>query len=215
LSPPKAVSTASACFGRPFPSGPMQRLPLAHLEGLVEDLEKGNEGGLSIWRFIVRSDAGAAVVVEIRGSEIHGALREGDRVSVSDTGRSGDVLCPNSFRNDTLKLTVSALRPGHIRQLAGKFGITAVTAVISTLVSVGVTAAIAGSSASQAPPGEPSTPSVSVGGLLFLAMVLFVFLWVLWFAIWGRRWPGGLRLAGTLAIALAALVSIPVGLAVR
>jgi hypothetical protein len=107
------------------------------------------------------------------------------------------------------------MHSGRTRQVAGKFGMTVVTAAISTLVSAAVTAVFAGQKGSSAAPGRPSAPSLTVVELLLLAALLFVVLWLVWFAIWGRRWHGGMRLAGTLAIGLGALLTLPIGLAVR
>jgi hypothetical protein len=189
----------------------------------VEGLEKSGERGVT-WRFILRLPDGSADVVELQGDEIHGALRDGDEVRVRETDRKRgeDVLHPQSLENQTLGVRVTVHRGGSARRLGKELGKTAATAVVSSLSAAAVTLALAGGNQAEQVPEAPGDgaapsdePSLTVTELAGLSVFEFVVLWLIWFAIWGRRWHRRAQALGTAAIAAAALLAFAIGLAVR
>jgi hypothetical protein len=115
------------------------------VRGVVEGLEKSGERGVT-WRFVLRLADGSAAVVELQGDEVHGALRDGDEVSLSDAGwkRGGEVLSPRSVENQTLGVTITVRRAGSAQRLGAELGKTAATAIVSSLSAAAVTLVIAG-----------------------------------------------------------------------
>jgi len=194
----------------------------------VEGLEKSGERGVT-WRFILRLPDGSAEVVELQGEEIHGALRDGDEVRVRETDRKRgeDVLRPHSLENQTLGVRVTVRRGGSARRLGKELGKTAATAVVSSLSAAAVTLVLAGGNEAgqePAPGGRPvpgdgaaasDEPSLTVSELAGLSVFEFVVLWLIWFAIWGRRWHRRAQALGTAAIAAGALLAFAIGLSVR
>ncbi len=177
----------------------------------MEGLEKTGERGVT-WRFILRLADGSAAVVELQGDEVHGALRNGDtvRLSEADPKRGGEVLSPKSVENESLGVRVTVRRPGSARRLGTELGKTAATAVVSSLAAAAVTLALSSGGGAV----EGGEPSISVGGLAGLSVFEFVVLWLIWFAIWGRRWKRRAQAWGTAAIAASALLAFAIGVAV-
>ena len=196
------------------------------MRGVAEGLEKSSERGVT-WRFILRLPDGSAEVVELQGEEIHGALRDGDEVRVRETDRKRgeDVLHPQSLENQTLGVRVTVRRGGSARRLGKELGKTAATAVVSSLSAAAVTLVLAGGNEAgqePAPGGGPvprdgvsDEPSLTVSELAGLSVFEFVVLWLIWFAIWGRRWHRRAQALGTAAIAAGALLAFAIGLSVR
>jgi hypothetical protein len=180
------------------------------VEGVVEGLEKSSERGVT-WRFILRLADGSAAVVELQGDEIHGALRDGDEVRLLETPRGKEVLSPRAVENRTLGVTITVRRAGSARRLGRELGKTAATAVVSSLSAAAVTLVLTGGAGDTAAPSDE--PSGGAGGFAVLSVLEFVVLWLVWFAIWGRRWRRPAQAWGTAAIAAGALLGAAIGIA--
>ena len=190
------------------------------MKGRVKRLEK-SDGKPVRWRFVLRRNDKPAVVVELEGDEIHGSLSDGDEVEIQDgeLGGQSDVISPLALENKTLGIPVSVHRVGSARRLGRSLGTTAATAVVSTIVAAAVTLAVAslagGKGASSSGDRnfiEPNS-SISARWWAVFAVIEFVLLWMIWFAIWGRRWQKSARVWGTLGIAVAALIAFLIGVA--
>jgi hypothetical protein len=193
------------------------------VQGVVESLEKGTERGLVTWRFMVRLAEGSAVVVELRGEEVHGVLRDGDEVRLDDeASRRADVLTPRLVENKTVGVDITVHREPPVRRMGAYLGKTVATTVVSSLAAAAVTVALTSSSGDEAPapaaPGEPlpiapSDEPLGVGDIAVLSILEFVVIWLIWFIIWGRRWTKPARRWATGGIAASACLAFALGIA--
>jgi hypothetical protein len=210
------------------------------IRGRVEGLEKSTEGQLVIWRFVVRrAGQSPGLVVELRGERVLGALYEGNDVELADAESSaGSVLTPGSIENRTLGAPVSVKG----RSTAWRLSKGVFTTAVSATTASAVTAVVVGGgdggggdggglnhsggggnglpgsgnlAPSPTPTPMPESDSVSTVALLGLAAVEFVVLWLLWYAVWGRRWPRRAQAWTTAGIAASAVVAFFIGLGVR
>jgi hypothetical protein len=201
------------------------------MQGVVERFERSTSGRLVTWSFIVRPTQGPAVVVELRGEGVHGALSDGDEVRVDDDSkRDGDVLVPRLVENRTVGVNITVQQQAAALRLGAHLGTTAATTLVSSLAAAAVTLVLSagseggdGGDSSPAttapgngpPPSEPTAgSSISVGTLALLAVLEFVVIWVLWFVVWGRRWSKAARAWATGGIAAGVLLVFAIGVAV-
>ena len=170
----------------------------------------------------MRPVQGPAVVVELRGEEIHGVLSDGDDVRIDDDSkRDADVLVPRVIKNETVGVNVTVHQQAAAVRLGAHLGTTAATTLVSSLAAAAVTLALSGREGDDAAPIDPGpgpTPSgdssIDVGGLALLGVAEFLVLWLVWFVIWGRRWRRAARAWATGGIAAGVLVAFAIGIAV-
>lgn len=157
------------------------------------------------WEFLLRREDGEAVNVELRG-EVHGTVREGDRVELLESReiRSQEVTVVSRLRNETLRSTVIAttpswrhkaaafLMPTSIWQPIGGIGATLLTLLVTTggasdppRPSIGPTATPTPGATSTPAPSPIPSDEVGDGGTGVLIAVIavgvaaLVVLWVL------------------------------------
>jgi hypothetical protein len=94
---------------------------MPQLAGVARNVRIERESGEVVLRFVLESDGGGRVPVEIRGRRVLGVLDDGDQVSFSvrQVRDRGGVARPDRIENRSTDSVVRVQRRGCLRQVGG------------------------------------------------------------------------------------------------
>ena len=178
------------------------------MEGVARRVRIDNEGAGCVLRFVVETDEGGLVPVEMRGREVLGVLDDGDRVRFDRAPSAVGTARPRRVANLSTNAEVEVTVPGRLDRWSGVVGLRDVrTALISALVTATVgafTNAFRGRPTNAQPtPGERSEPSHALWWALAAAIAIALVGLVL---LWRNRRPQLFR--STLAVAIGCSVGL-------
>lgn len=135
-----------------MPQAPSAVARPEHVEGVARRVRIDDEAGGCVLRFVVETDEGSLVPVEMRGREVLGVLDDGDRVAFDRGSPSTGTARPQRVANLSTNAEVEVSVPGRLRRWSGVVGLRDVrTALISALVTATV-GALTNVFESNAPP---------------------------------------------------------------
>jgi hypothetical protein len=185
-------------------------------EGTVRRLALADEGRSRVLRFVLETDSGELLAVEMRGDELRGVLGEGDRVRLPGAAAGADGTSrPRSLANLTTGARVEMRRTHRALRSARALGAQVVAAAVGAIVSASIALGFSLFSAAEDPgssrpgvnplPPPPPRDDLSwweVGVVVALAAVLLA---VGLHAVRGRsrrlRWSFAVGFAVPLAVA--------------
>jgi hypothetical protein len=197
------------CQHRVVPQAPSAVASSEHVEGVARRVRIDNEGAGCVLRFVVETDEGGLVPVEMRGREVLGVLDDGDRVRFDRAPSAAGTARPRRVANLSTNAEVEVPVPGRLDRWSGVVGLRDVrTALISALVTATVgafTNAFESGEPTSAQPnsGKRPEPSHALWWVLAAAIVIALVCLTL---LWGRRRPQLFR--STLAIAIGCSVGL-------
>ena len=114
---------------------------MAETQGTVHNARIEQEGANVVLRFVLQSEAGERIPVEMRGRKVSGVLEDGDRVSLSVRGQAvrgrDGVARPAQISNLTTHSVVRVPRRGCLASLANllfSLVLSVATGALSTMV---------------------------------------------------------------------------------
>jgi hypothetical protein len=120
------------------PQAPSAVADSEHVEGVARRVRIDNEGGGCVLRFVVHTDDGRQVPVEMRNRVVLGVLDNGDRVTFDRAAGTGTAR-PRQIVNLSTNAAVEVPASGRLERWSGLVGLRDVrTAVIPALVTAGV-----------------------------------------------------------------------------
>ncbi len=139
------------------------------VEGIASRVRTDAEGSGCVLRFVVETEEGRRVPVEMRGREVLGVLDEGDRVRFAGGPTESGTARPRSIENLTTAATVEVPASGRFDRISGVVGLRDLrAALISALVTVGVGSVVSvfdsGGPSEQTPTGTGQTPTTPTTG---------------------------------------------------
>jgi hypothetical protein len=140
---------------------------MAEGEGVVLGVRTEAEGNDVVLRFVLQTEAGERIPVEMRGRKVLGVLSDGDRVRVHTSGASlrgpDGVVRPAQIVDLSTSSVVRVAKAGCARQVLGFLGslmLSVLAGVLSTLcVSMLTMGNLAASPISEGMGGEGEVPS--------------------------------------------------------
>jgi hypothetical protein len=138
---------------------PSPQAGTGRVEGIASRVRIDTEGSGRVLRFVVDTDDGRRVPVEMRGREVLGVLDDGDRVRFAAAHTASGTACPRRVDNLTTAAAVEVPAAGRLDRVSGAVGLRDVrTALISALVTVGVGSLVDVFKTGAANENEPVNP---------------------------------------------------------
>lgn len=139
---------------------------MAEGQGIVSGVRTEREGNEVVLRFVLQTDAGERVPVEMRGHKVLGVLSEGDRVRVYTSGASlrgrDGVARPAQITDLTTSSVVKVSKPGclgHVFGFVSSLLLSVLTGALTTLlISVLTMGNLSASPISEGLGGEGEVP---------------------------------------------------------